>query len=149
MFPDGNIQDGDTLSPTDIEANLSTEVSLTVLDVLELFVHHHKVCASFISCSYTFVRVIDSVLFREIYFSLCYLLLCMIYCMLLTFEYYNIFYEYNYVQFCNMGIKCKCNKTYISMYGFRNSLLKSNNTVTYWLWSFLKSYLNHIFVFAP
>ena len=45
MFPDGNIQDGDTLSPTDIEANLSTEVSLTVLDVLELFVHHHKVCA--------------------------------------------------------------------------------------------------------
>uniref|UniRef100_A0A671WDV6 Dedicator of cytokinesis 10 n=1 Tax=Sparus aurata TaxID=8175 RepID=A0A671WDV6_SPAAU len=39
---DGNIQDGDTLSPTDIEANLSTEVSLTVLDVLELFVHHHK-----------------------------------------------------------------------------------------------------------
>lgn len=43
LFPDGNIQDGDTLSPTDIEANLSTEVSLTVLDVLELFVHHHKV----------------------------------------------------------------------------------------------------------
>lgn len=43
MFLDGNIQDGDTLSPTDIEANLSTEVSLTVLDVLELFVHHHKV----------------------------------------------------------------------------------------------------------
>uniref|UniRef100_A0A673ARM9 Dedicator of cytokinesis 10 n=1 Tax=Sphaeramia orbicularis TaxID=375764 RepID=A0A673ARM9_9TELE len=38
----GNIQDGDTLSPTDIEANLSTEVALTVLDVLELFVHHHK-----------------------------------------------------------------------------------------------------------
>uniref|UniRef100_A0A3Q1CW16 Dedicator of cytokinesis 10 n=1 Tax=Amphiprion ocellaris TaxID=80972 RepID=A0A3Q1CW16_AMPOC len=27
---------------TDVEANLSTEVSLTVLDVLELFVHHHK-----------------------------------------------------------------------------------------------------------
>uniref|UniRef100_A0A3B4BV29 Dedicator of cytokinesis 10 n=1 Tax=Pygocentrus nattereri TaxID=42514 RepID=A0A3B4BV29_PYGNA len=27
---------------TDIEANLSTEVALTVLDVLELFVHHHK-----------------------------------------------------------------------------------------------------------
>ncbi len=44
LFPDGSIQDGDTLSPTDIEANLSTEVSLTVLDVLELFVHHHKVC---------------------------------------------------------------------------------------------------------
>ncbi|XP_074498160.1 dedicator of cytokinesis protein 10 isoform X11 [Sebastes fasciatus] len=42
METDGNIQDGDTLSPTDIEANLSTEVSLTVLDVLELFVHHHK-----------------------------------------------------------------------------------------------------------
>uniref|UniRef100_A0A8C2XMN1 Dedicator of cytokinesis 10 n=1 Tax=Cyclopterus lumpus TaxID=8103 RepID=A0A8C2XMN1_CYCLU len=38
----GNIQDGDNLSPTDIEANLSTEVALTVLDVLELFVHHHK-----------------------------------------------------------------------------------------------------------
>lgn len=44
FFPDGSIQDGDNLSPTDIEANLSTEVSLTVLDVLELFVHHHKVC---------------------------------------------------------------------------------------------------------
>lgn len=44
LFPDGNIQDGDTLSPTDIEANLSTEVALTVLDVLELFVYHHKVC---------------------------------------------------------------------------------------------------------
>ncbi|CAJ1065462.1 dedicator of cytokinesis protein 10 isoform X4 [Xyrichtys novacula] len=42
METDGNIQDGDNLSPTDIEANLSTEVSLTVLDVLELFVHHHK-----------------------------------------------------------------------------------------------------------
>ncbi|MED6279783.1 Dedicator of cytokinesis protein 10, partial [Characodon lateralis] len=42
MEPDGSIQDGDTLSPTDIEANLSTEVALTVLDVLELFVHHHK-----------------------------------------------------------------------------------------------------------
>uniref|UniRef100_A0A7N8WRT7 Dedicator of cytokinesis 10 n=1 Tax=Mastacembelus armatus TaxID=205130 RepID=A0A7N8WRT7_9TELE len=38
----GSIQDGDTLSPTDIEANLSTEVALTVLDVLELFVNHHK-----------------------------------------------------------------------------------------------------------
>lgn len=43
LFPDGNTQDGDTLSPTDVEANLSTEVALTVLDVLELFVHHHKV----------------------------------------------------------------------------------------------------------
>ncbi|KAM4589700.1 dedicator of cytokinesis protein 10 isoform 2-T2 [Fundulus diaphanus] len=42
MEADGSIQDGDTLSPTDIEANLSTEVALTVLDVLELFVHHHK-----------------------------------------------------------------------------------------------------------
>uniref|UniRef100_A0A8C5BY13 Dedicator of cytokinesis 10 n=1 Tax=Gadus morhua TaxID=8049 RepID=A0A8C5BY13_GADMO len=39
---DGNIPEGDTLSPTDIEANLSTEVSLTVLDVLGLFVQHHK-----------------------------------------------------------------------------------------------------------
>ncbi|XP_056296692.1 dedicator of cytokinesis protein 10 isoform X4 [Pseudoliparis swirei] len=42
METDGNIHDGDNLSPTDIEANLSTEVALTVLDVLELFVHHHK-----------------------------------------------------------------------------------------------------------
>uniref|UniRef100_A0A7N9ATF4 Dedicator of cytokinesis 10 n=1 Tax=Mastacembelus armatus TaxID=205130 RepID=A0A7N9ATF4_9TELE len=42
MDTDGSIQDGDTLSPTDIEANLSTEVALTVLDVLELFVNHHK-----------------------------------------------------------------------------------------------------------
>ncbi|XP_061575354.1 dedicator of cytokinesis protein 10 isoform X9 [Cololabis saira] len=42
MDTDGSIQEGDTLSPTDIEANLSTEVALTVLDVLELFVHHHK-----------------------------------------------------------------------------------------------------------
>ncbi|XP_077421724.1 dedicator of cytokinesis protein 10 isoform X2 [Vanacampus margaritifer] len=42
METDGTIQDGDSLSPTDVEANLSTEVSLTVLDVLELFVHHHK-----------------------------------------------------------------------------------------------------------
>lgn len=48
LFLDGNIQDGDTLSPTDIEANLSTEVALTVLDVLELFVHHHKVFGPFI-----------------------------------------------------------------------------------------------------
>uniref|UniRef100_A0A8C5HBS2 Dedicator of cytokinesis protein 10 n=1 Tax=Gouania willdenowi TaxID=441366 RepID=A0A8C5HBS2_GOUWI len=36
------MMDSDSLTPTDIEANLSTEVSLTVLDVLELFVHHHK-----------------------------------------------------------------------------------------------------------
>lgn len=49
LFSDGAIQEGDTLSPTDVEANLSTEVALTVLDVLELFVNHHKVCASFIS----------------------------------------------------------------------------------------------------
>uniref|UniRef100_A0A667XW39 Dedicator of cytokinesis 10 n=1 Tax=Myripristis murdjan TaxID=586833 RepID=A0A667XW39_9TELE len=42
METDGNIPEGDTLSPTDIEANLSTEVALTVLDVLGLFVHHHK-----------------------------------------------------------------------------------------------------------
>lgn len=46
---DGSIQEGDTLSPTDIEANLSTEVALTVLDVLELFVHHHKVCGHCLS----------------------------------------------------------------------------------------------------
>uniref|UniRef100_A0A8C2JD67 Dedicator of cytokinesis 10 n=1 Tax=Cyprinus carpio TaxID=7962 RepID=A0A8C2JD67_CYPCA len=32
----------ESVSPTDIEANLSTEVALTVLDVLDLFVHHHK-----------------------------------------------------------------------------------------------------------
>lgn len=42
-FLDGTIQEVDSLSPTDVEANLSTEVALTVLDVLELFVHHHKV----------------------------------------------------------------------------------------------------------
>lgn len=48
LFSDGSIQEGDTLSPTDIEANLSTEVSLTVLDVLELFVNHHKVSNYFI-----------------------------------------------------------------------------------------------------
>uniref|UniRef100_A0A9J8BQN6 Dedicator of cytokinesis 10 n=1 Tax=Cyprinus carpio carpio TaxID=630221 RepID=A0A9J8BQN6_CYPCA len=39
---DGNASEGESVSPTDIEANLSTEVSLTVLDVLDLFVHHHK-----------------------------------------------------------------------------------------------------------
>ncbi|XP_072557852.1 dedicator of cytokinesis protein 10 isoform X3 [Paramormyrops kingsleyae] len=38
----GNAGDGDTVSPTDIEASLSTEVGLTVLDVLGLFVQHHK-----------------------------------------------------------------------------------------------------------
>lgn len=43
FFLDGTVQEGESLSPTDIEANLSTEVALTVLDVLELFVHHHKV----------------------------------------------------------------------------------------------------------
>ncbi|XP_028818872.1 dedicator of cytokinesis protein 10 isoform X2 [Denticeps clupeoides] len=42
METDGTIPEGDTLSPTDIEANLSTEVGLTVLDVLGLFVQHHK-----------------------------------------------------------------------------------------------------------
>uniref|UniRef100_A0A3P8YJA4 Dedicator of cytokinesis 10 n=1 Tax=Esox lucius TaxID=8010 RepID=A0A3P8YJA4_ESOLU len=42
METDGNIPEGDHLSPTDIEANLSTEVALTVLDVLGLFVQHHK-----------------------------------------------------------------------------------------------------------
>ncbi|CAB1348488.1 unnamed protein product, partial [Coregonus sp. 'balchen'] len=42
METDGNIPEGDHLSPTDIEANLSTEVALIVLDVLGLFVHHHK-----------------------------------------------------------------------------------------------------------
>uniref|UniRef100_A0A8C2JC95 Dedicator of cytokinesis 10 n=1 Tax=Cyprinus carpio TaxID=7962 RepID=A0A8C2JC95_CYPCA len=39
---DGNGSGGESVSPTDIEANLSTEVALTVLDVLDLFVHHHK-----------------------------------------------------------------------------------------------------------
>ncbi|KAG7471086.1 hypothetical protein MATL_G00120630 [Megalops atlanticus] len=38
----GNITEGDTFSPMDIEANLSTEVALTVLDILGLFVQHHK-----------------------------------------------------------------------------------------------------------
>ncbi|XP_052471934.1 dedicator of cytokinesis protein 10 isoform X1 [Carassius gibelio] len=38
----GNASEGENVSPTDIEANLSTEVSLTVLDILDLFVHHHK-----------------------------------------------------------------------------------------------------------
>ncbi|XP_043114581.1 dedicator of cytokinesis protein 10 isoform X8 [Puntigrus tetrazona] len=38
---DGNVSEGE-VSTTDIEANLSTEVALTVLDVLDLFVHHHK-----------------------------------------------------------------------------------------------------------
>ncbi|XP_056126721.1 dedicator of cytokinesis protein 10 isoform X2 [Rhinichthys klamathensis goyatoka] len=42
METDGNAPDGETVNPTDIEANLSTEVALTVLDVLDLFVHHHK-----------------------------------------------------------------------------------------------------------
>lgn len=40
---DGNSSENDNFNPTDVEANLSTEVSLTVLDVLELFVQHHKV----------------------------------------------------------------------------------------------------------
>lgn len=43
VFLDGNAPEGENVNPTDIEANLSTEVALTVLDVLDLFVHHHKV----------------------------------------------------------------------------------------------------------
>ncbi|XP_067306120.1 dedicator of cytokinesis protein 10 isoform X6 [Pseudorasbora parva] len=42
METDGNAPEGENINPTDIEANLSTEVALTVLDVLDLFVHHHK-----------------------------------------------------------------------------------------------------------
>ncbi|KAG1934718.1 dedicator of cytokinesis protein [Pimephales promelas] len=42
METDGNAPDGENVNPTDIEANLSTEVALTVLDVLDLFVCHHK-----------------------------------------------------------------------------------------------------------
>uniref|UniRef100_A0A8C2EIV7 Dedicator of cytokinesis 10 n=1 Tax=Cyprinus carpio TaxID=7962 RepID=A0A8C2EIV7_CYPCA len=42
MMETGNASEGESVSPTDIEANLSTEVALTVLDVLDLFVHHHK-----------------------------------------------------------------------------------------------------------
>lgn len=42
MEADGNVPEGDNCSPTDIEANLSTEVALTILDVLGLFVQHHK-----------------------------------------------------------------------------------------------------------
>ncbi|KAK3534381.1 hypothetical protein QTP86_014433 [Hemibagrus guttatus] len=42
METDGTSSENDNCNPTDIEANLSTEVSLTVLDVLELFVQHHK-----------------------------------------------------------------------------------------------------------
>ncbi|KAI1893735.1 hypothetical protein AGOR_G00126740 [Albula goreensis] len=38
----GSMTEGEMLSPTDIEANLSTEVALTVLDILGLFVQHHK-----------------------------------------------------------------------------------------------------------
>ncbi|KAJ8280350.1 hypothetical protein GJAV_G00053510 [Gymnothorax javanicus] len=38
----GSMSDGEALSPTDIEANLSTEVALTVLDILGLFVQNHK-----------------------------------------------------------------------------------------------------------
>ncbi|KAJ8256276.1 hypothetical protein COCON_G00184280 [Conger conger] len=38
----GSMVDGDTQNPTDIEANLSTEVGLTVLDILGLFVQNHK-----------------------------------------------------------------------------------------------------------
>ncbi|XP_046732051.1 dedicator of cytokinesis protein 10 isoform X2 [Silurus meridionalis] len=42
METDGNSVENDNFNPTDIEANLSTEVALTVLDVLGLFVQHHK-----------------------------------------------------------------------------------------------------------
>ncbi|KAK1790469.1 hypothetical protein P4O66_014004 [Electrophorus voltai] len=42
MESDGNTTESDTISPTDMEANLSTEVALIVLDILGLFVHHHK-----------------------------------------------------------------------------------------------------------
>ncbi|MFT7803755.1 dedicator of cytokinesis protein 10 isoform X2 [Arapaima gigas] len=38
----GAAGDGDFVSPTDIEANLSTEVGLTVLDILGLFIQNHK-----------------------------------------------------------------------------------------------------------
>ncbi|XP_030634557.1 dedicator of cytokinesis protein 10 [Chanos chanos] len=37
-----NTKSDPSVHPADIEANLSTEVALTVLDVLGLFVHHHK-----------------------------------------------------------------------------------------------------------
>ncbi|XP_056612154.1 dedicator of cytokinesis protein 10 isoform X2 [Triplophysa dalaica] len=42
MEADGNPPEAENFSPTDIEANLSTEVALTILDVLGLFVQHHK-----------------------------------------------------------------------------------------------------------
>uniref|UniRef100_A0A3B3RRE5 Dedicator of cytokinesis 10 n=1 Tax=Paramormyrops kingsleyae TaxID=1676925 RepID=A0A3B3RRE5_9TELE len=42
MMENATSSNGDTVSPTDIEASLSTEVGLTVLDVLGLFVQHHK-----------------------------------------------------------------------------------------------------------
>nr|XP_021321972.1 dedicator of cytokinesis protein 10 isoform X2 [Danio rerio] len=42
METDGNVAEGENFNPTDVEANLSTEVALTVLDVLDLFVRHHK-----------------------------------------------------------------------------------------------------------
>lgn len=70
LFLDG-IQDGDTLSPTDIEANMSTEVALTVLDVLELFVQHQKVCDHFILYNPKVKLIPQSItlyFFREIYF---------------------------------------------------------------------------------
>lgn len=40
---DGNVAETDTLNPTDMEANVATEVCLTVLDILGLFTQHHKV----------------------------------------------------------------------------------------------------------
>ncbi|KAG5837682.1 hypothetical protein ANANG_G00242030 [Anguilla anguilla] len=42
MESSGSTLDGDSLSPTAMEANLSTEVALTVLDILGLFVQNHK-----------------------------------------------------------------------------------------------------------
>ncbi|XP_058890349.1 dedicator of cytokinesis protein 10-like isoform X11 [Acipenser ruthenus] len=38
----GNVAETDTLNPTDMEANVATEVCLTVLDILGLFTQHHK-----------------------------------------------------------------------------------------------------------
>ncbi|KAG2462037.1 DOC10 protein, partial [Polypterus senegalus] len=37
-----NVSETDSVNPTDIEANVSTEVCLTVLDILNLFTHHHR-----------------------------------------------------------------------------------------------------------
>nr|XP_015216476.1 PREDICTED: dedicator of cytokinesis protein 10 isoform X3 [Lepisosteus oculatus] len=37
-----NVAETDSINPTDIEANVATEVCLTVLDILGLFTQHHK-----------------------------------------------------------------------------------------------------------